>query len=155
MKNNPVSQILSWIKKAIPSPTDRDIQNQLGVHFEEVAEMLDVLKGAGTSFQCREKITFAADVMNFLSLQFKACDEGVILDLEKIDRIKLLDTLCNQGVTSIGTAYVMGLDVEGGLQEVADSNDSKFGDDGTPIFNAQLKIMKGPNYKKPNLKNFV
>jgi hypothetical protein len=155
MKNNITTQILSWIKKAVPSPTDKNIHNQLGVHFEEVAVMLDVLKEAGTSFKAREKIAFAADVMNFLSLQFKTCDEGFILDLDKIDRIKLLDALCNQVVTSIGSSYVTGLDVEGGLQEVADSNDSKFGEDGSPIFNRQLKIMKGPNYKKPNLNNFI
>ena len=155
MTSNPVTQIISWIKKAVPSPTDKDIHNQLGLHFNEVAGMLDVLKDAGSSFKGREKVTFAADVMHFLSLQFKAFDEGIIIDFEKINRIKLLDALCKQNVTSIGTAYVTGLDVEGGLQEVADSNDSKFGADGTPIFNEQSKVVKGPRYKKPNLTNFV
>jgi hypothetical protein len=155
MENNPITQILSWIKKAVPSPTDRDINNQLGVHFEEVATMLDVLKDAGDTFQNREKITFGADVMRFLALQFKAFDDGVTLDIKKIDRILLLDTLCKQHVTSVGASYVLGLDVEGGLQEIADSNDSKFGVDGMPIFNKQLKVVKGPGYKKPNLTKFV
>jgi hypothetical protein len=155
MEYNPITQILSWINKAVPSPTDRDIHNQLGVHFEEVATMLDVLKDAGDTFQSREKITFGADVMRFLALQFKAFDDGLALDIKKIDRILMLDTLCKQHVTSVGASYVLGLDVEGGLQEIADSNDSKFGADGMPIFNKQLKVVKGPGYKKPNLTKFV
>ena len=47
------------------------------------------------------------------------------------------------------------MDVHGALQDVADSNDSKFDDNGMPIFNEQKKIIKGPNYVKPNLVDFV
>ena len=47
------------------------------------------------------------------------------------------------------------LDIEGALKEVADSNDSKFDDEGRPIFNEQLKIMKGPNYFRPQLVKFT
>jgi hypothetical protein len=155
MEKNPITQILSWINKAVPSPTDRDIHNQLGDHFDEVADMLGVLKEAGASFKAKEKITFAEDVMNYLALQFRAFDEEIILDLDKIDRVKFLTSLCGQVVNSIETSHVTGLDIQGGIREVAESNDSKFGEDGSPIFNKQLKIMKGPNYKKPNLKNFV
>tara|TARA_B110000902_G_scaffold89221_1_gene105948 strand:+ start:4173 stop:4640 length:468 start_codon:yes stop_codon:yes gene_type:complete len=155
MEYNPVTQIMAWITKAVPSPTDRDIHSQLGDHFDEVANMLGELKGAGASFKAREKITFGEDVMRFLSLQFKTFDEEIILDLEKIDRVKLLNSLCGQMVNSINTSYVTGLDIQGGIKEFADSNDSKFSEDGSPIFNRQSKIMKGPNYKKPNLKNFV
>jgi hypothetical protein len=155
MNSNPITQILSWIKKAVPSPTDRDIHNQLGDHFDEVANMLGVLKEAGSSFKAREKITFAEDVMNYLSLQFKTSDEDIILDLEKVDRVKLLNSLCAQFITSLGSAHVNALDIESGIKEVADSNDSKFDADGTPIFNKQLKVVKGPNYKKPNLTKFI
>jgi hypothetical protein len=155
MNSNPITQILSWINKAVPSPTDRDIHNQLGDHFDEVANMLGVLKEAGSSFKAREKITFAEDVMNYLSLQFKTSDEEIILDLEKVDRVKLLNSLCAQFITSLGSAHVNGLDIESGIKEVADSNDSKFDADGTPILNKQLKVVKGPNYKKPNLTKFI
>jgi len=43
------------------------------------------------------------------------------------------------------------MDIEGALKEVASSNDSKFGEDGKPIFNEQSKIMKGPHYQSPDL----
>jgi hypothetical protein len=99
--------------------------------------MLGVLKEAGSSFKSREKITFAEDVMNYLSLQFKTSDEDIILDLEKVDRVKLLNSLCGQFITSLGSAHVNALDIESGIKEVADSNDSKFDADGTPIFNKQ------------------
>jgi hypothetical protein len=155
MEYNPVTQIMSWITKAVPSPTDTDIHTQLGHHFDEIANMLGALKAAGSTFKAREKIAFGEDVMKFLSLQFKTYDEDIILDLEKIDRVNLLNSLCTQMVNSINTSHVTGLDFQGGIKEVADSNDSKFDEDGSPIFNRQSKIMKGPNYWKPNLKNFV
>ena len=41
------------------------------------------------------------------------------------------------------------------LTEVQDSNMSKLGSDGKPIYNEQGKVMKGPNYFKPNLKKYL
>lgn len=150
-----ISQISTWFEKAVPTPNERNIHTQLGVHFEEIAEMLDVIKGAGTSQAAREKLTFAADVMHFTANQLKALEDGIDLKLEAIDRIELLDAICDQVVTGVGSAHMFDLDVRGGLKEVADSNDSKFDEDGKPIFNEHQKIMKGPNYFRPQLEKYV
>ena len=69
-------------------------------------------------------------------------------------KIELIDALCDQIVTAIGVAHMFGMDIQGALQEVANSNDSKF-EDGRPVFNEHGKIAKGKNYFKPELAKFI
>jgi predicted HAD superfamily Cof-like phosphohydrolase len=49
----------------------------------------------------------------------------------------------------------MGLPIAEGFDEVMNSNMSKLGEDGKPILLEDGKILKGPNYFKPNLKQFI
>lgn len=150
---NHIRQIKSWFETAVPHPNKRNKFAQLGVHFEEVSEMLDALHASGDTFSSREILGFSRDVLTYLQRQLK--DNQVELDVDNIDRVGLLDALCDQIVTAVGTAHMLGMDIEGALQEVANSNDSKFGPDGFPIFNAELKIMKGPGYQTPRLEPFA
>ncbi|SSX60346.1 nucleoside triphosphate pyrophosphohydrolase family protein [Actinobacillus lignieresii] len=76
------------------------------------------------------------------------------MELDNEDKVELLDALCDQIVTAIGVAHMFGMNIQGALQEVANSNDSKF-EDGKPVFNEQGKIAKGKHYFKPNLERFV
>ena len=75
--------------------------------------------------------------------------------MNRPQRIELLDSLCDQIVTAVATAYMLGMDLHGALSEVCRSNESKFGEDGEPIFDQNRKIIKGPNYSKPKLDSFV
>ena len=52
-----------------------------------------------------------------------------------------------------GCAY--GIDLDKCFKEVQRANMSKLGEDGKPIYNEKGKVMKGPNYSEPNLKQFV
>lgn len=63
----------------------------------------------------------------------------------------LLDILW---VTS-GSFHTFGLPLEPGLQEVARSNRTKLGVDGKPVYNEMGKVIKGPNYSPPNLKEVL
>ena len=150
-----IRQIKWWFERAVPAPTDQNIHSQLGVHFEEVAEMLDVLKEAGQSYSMREQLGFVADTVGFAQRRLKEGVQGISINLRDLDRVELLDALCDQIVTAVGVAHMLDLDIEGALKEVADSNDSKFDNEGRPIFNEQLKIMKGPNYFRPQLVKFT
>ena len=47
------------------------------------------------------------------------------------------------------------MDLDKCFKEVQNSNMSKLGEDGKPIYNEKGKVMKGPNYFKPNLRKFV
>lgn len=59
----------------------------------------------------------------------------------------------------ITTTHILGsalwLDVDGAFREVHESNMSKLGDDGKPIYRDDGKVLKGPNYKKPDLSPFL
>lgn len=66
----------------------------------------------------------------------------------------LLDALCDQTVTATGVAYGIDFKFPDALGEVSDSNWSKFVG-GKPIFDENGKIMKGPNYFKPNIAQYV
>ena len=52
-------------------------------------------------------------------------------------------------------AAFLNVDLDSALDRVHESNMSKLGDDGNPIFNAFGKVMKGPNYKEPYLNDLV
>lgn len=150
-----VSQIYNWFSKAVPEPEPQNIQTQIAVHFEEVAEMLSVISDAGTEMRNREEAEFVKNVMEFFQKRLKNDTTGTYIKLDEINRTELLDALCDQIVTAIGVANFLGMDILGALKEVADSNDSKFDENGDPIFNEARKIVKGPNYFKPSLSKFV
>ena len=66
----------------------------------------------------------------------------------------MLDSLADQLVTGVGVAHMLRMDIIGALNEVNLSNFSKFVD-GIPQFDANRKIIKGPDYFKPNLELFL
>lgn len=144
MQQNTINQIENWFKTAVPNPTIDNQRVQLGCHLEEVCEMLDVF---GSLDAGKELVD--------LSKAFKThriYENGFALS--NGSKIELLDALCDQIVTAIGVAHMFGMDIQGALQEVANSNDSKF-EDGKPVFNEHGKIAKGKNYFKPELAKFI
>lgn len=70
-------------------------------------------------------------------------------------RKDLLDALADQIVTATGVGTFLGMNVPGALAEVNRSNYSKFNAEGEPIFNENMKVMKGPFYTKPDLTPYV
>lgn len=150
---NQIRKIKAWFETAVPDPSPHNTSTQLAVHFEEVAEMLEALAPAGSTFPAKEQLHFSHDVMNYVQRQMKT--KHIDLDLTQVNRVNLLDALCDQVVTAIGVAHMFGMDIESALLEVGDSNNSKFDSNGNPIFDAQNKIIKGPNYRKPNLTPYV
>lgn len=150
--NDIVSAIFSWFQKAIPEPTDQNVATQMGVHFEEVAEMVECFTTMSThAADVKQQALFGLNQLaNFLKTNPQD------LRIFHSDRIEFLDSLCDQIVTAVGTARMHNMDVVGGLREVNRSNFSKFDEDGNPIFHPQTaKIMKGPNYSPAVLNAFV
>ena len=54
-----------------------------------------------------------------------------------------------------GAGHAFGINLDHCFEEVQNSNMSKLGNDGKPIYSDQGKVMKGPNYFKPDLSKFV
>ena len=71
------------------------------------------------------------------------------------NRLALLDSLADQIVTATGVGTFLGMNVPGALAEVNRSNYSKFNAEGEPIFNENMKVMKGPFYTKPDLTPYI
>ena len=69
--------------------------------------------------------------------------------------IEVADALSDLLYVTYGAGHSFGLDLDKCFTEVQRSNMSKLGEDGQPIYNEHGKVMKGPNYSKPNLKQFT
>ena len=65
------------------------------------------------------------------------------------------DALTDILYVTYGAGHAFGINLDNCFDEVQQSNMSKLGDDGKPIYNDKGKVMKGPNYFKPNLTKFV
>ena len=76
-------------------------------------------------------------------------------EARKAAKVETLDAIVDSIYVLIGMANVMGWDIEGAFDEVHSSNLSKAGPDGLPLYNAAGKVMKGPNFRHPNLEPFV
>ena len=68
---------------------------------------------------------------------------------------EVADALTDILYVTYGAGYAYGVDLDQCFKEVQRANMSKLGEDGKPIYNGQGKVMKGPNYTKPDLSKFV
>ena len=71
------------------------------------------------------------------------------------DLKEVADALTDILYVTYGAGCAYGIDLDKCFKEVQRANMSKLGKDGKPIFNEKGKVMKGPNYIEPNLKQFV
>ena len=149
--------IVEWFKTCKPEPTQKDVVVQMGVHFEEVAEMLEaLLKPDSVRGDTLLHLHRAHQTMSLLATHFKTNPKEVPLEDMGTDvQEMLLDSIVDQAVTGIGICTFLNQDYNGALLEVNRSNYSKFDDTGKPVFLANGKIGKSANYVKPNLKPFL
>ena len=71
------------------------------------------------------------------------------------DIIEVADALTDILVVTYGGGLAFGINLDKCFEEVHNSNMSKLGSDGRPIYNDIGKVMKGPNYFQPNLKKIL
>jgi len=71
------------------------------------------------------------------------------------DLKEVADALTDILYVTYGAGHAFGIDLDDCFKEVQNSNMSKLGDNGKPIYNEQGKVMKGPNYFKPDLSKFL
>ena len=71
------------------------------------------------------------------------------------DLLEVADALTDILYVTYGAGHAFGIDLDKCFEEVQNSNMSKLGGDGKPIYNESGKVMKGPNYFKPDLSKFV
>ena len=75
--------------------------------------------------------------------------------MDSKDLLEVADALTDMLYVTYGAGHAFGIDLDQCFDEVQNSNMSKLGVDGKPIYNEAGKVMKGPNYFKPNLKKII
>ena len=71
------------------------------------------------------------------------------------DLLEVADALTDILYVTYGAGHAFGIDLDKCFEEVQNSNMSKLGVDGKPIYNEDGKVMKGPKYFKPDLGKFL
>ena len=95
---------------------------------------------------------------NILKLRYNLIKEELDelqIAIQQKNLVEVADALTDILYVTYGAGHAFGIDLDKCFAEVQQSNMSKLGDDGQPIYNEHGKVMKGPNYFKPNLKQFI
>ena len=106
--------------------------------------------------EVKQSSSFSTNKINELrvSLIKEELDE-LIEAIDKKDLVEVADALTDILYVTYGAGHAFGINLDQCFEEVQNSNMSKLDVDGKPIFNEKGKVMKGPNYFKPNLSKFV
>ncbi len=106
--------------------------------------------------EVKEKSEFPSDKIT--SLRYELIKEELEEFKEAInnkDIKEVADALTDILYVTYGAGHAFGINLDKCFKEVQNSNMSKLGNDGKPIYNDKGKVMKGPNYFKPDLNKFV
>ena len=106
--------------------------------------------------EVRESASFPDE--NIIKLRLKLIKE----ELEELEQalndknlLEVADALTDILYVTYGAGHSFGINLDACFEEVQRSNMSKLDEDGKPILNEYGKVMKGPNFSKPNLKQFI
>jgi len=89
--------------------------------------------------------------LNLIREELSELEEAI----EKKDIKEVADALTDILYVTYGAGHAFGINLDKCFEEVQNSNMSKLGSDGKPIYNEHGKVMKGPDYFKPDLNKFV
>ena len=104
----------------------------------------------------KQTSSFSSEKINALriSLIKEELDE-LIEAMNKKDLVEVADALTDILYVTYGAGHAFGINLDDCFEEVQNSNMSKLDKDGKPIYNDKGKVMKGPNYFKPDLNKFI
>ena len=106
--------------------------------------------------EVKVKAGFSSDKIN--KLRVDLIEEELEELKEAINRKDLketIDALTDILYVTYGAGHAFGINLDKCFEEVQNSNMSKLDENGKPIYNEHGKVMKGPNYFKPDLSKFV
>jgi len=106
--------------------------------------------------EVKSKSSLSSDKINSLRLSLiqEELDE-LNKAIQDKDIVEVADALTDILYVTYGAGHAFGIDLDQCFDEVQNSNMSKLGDDRKPIYNENGKVMKGPNYFKPDLSKYI
>tara|TARA_B100000427_G_scaffold314101_1_gene306977 strand:+ start:1962 stop:2333 length:372 start_codon:yes stop_codon:yes gene_type:complete len=106
--------------------------------------------------EVKNKASFGTDQTNYLryNLIKEELDELKVA-IEQKNLIEVADALTDILYVTYGAGHAFGIDLDKCFDEIQNSNMSKLGEDGKPIYNDMGKVMKGPKYFKPDLRKYL
>ena len=108
------------------------------------------------SQEVKTKPSFSTDKINKLRIDLIKEELGELTEaLNNKDLLEVADALTDILYVTYGAGHAFGIDLDQCFEEVQNSNMSKLDEKGKPIYNESGKVMKGPNYFKPDLSKFV
>ena len=106
--------------------------------------------------EVKNKPSFSTDKINKLRLDLIKEELSELTDaMNNKDLLEVADALTDILYVTYGAGHAFGIDLDKCFEEVQNSNMSKLDDNGKPIYNEHGKVMKGPNYFKPDLTKFI
>ena len=106
--------------------------------------------------EVKSKSSLSSDKINILRINLieEELDE-LKQAINQKNLLEVADALTDILYVTYGAGQAFGINLDKCFEEVQNSNMSKLGDDGKPIYSEKGKVLKGPNYFKPNLSNLL
>ena len=106
--------------------------------------------------EVKDKPSFSTDKINKLRLDLIKEELTELTEaMNNKDLLEVADALTDILYVTYGAGHAFGIDLDKCFEEVQNSNMSKLDESGKPIYNEHGKVMKGPNYFKPELTKFI
>ena len=106
--------------------------------------------------EVKTKPSFSTDKINKLRLDLIKEELTELTEaMSNKDLLEVADALTDILYVTYGAGHAFGINLDKCFEEVQNSNMSKLDENGKPIYNEHGKVMKGPNYFKPDLSKFV
>ena len=106
--------------------------------------------------EVKNKPSFSTDKINKLRLDLIKEELNELTEaMNNKDLLEVADALTDILYVTYGAGHAFGINLDKCFEEVQNSNMSKLDDNGKPIYNEHGKVMKGPNYFKPDLTKFI
>ena len=106
--------------------------------------------------EVKTKANFSDEKTNKLRIDLiKEELEELTKAMDEKDLLEVADALTDILYVTYGAGHAFGINLDKCFDEVQSSNMSKLGEDGKPIYNEAGKVMKGPNYFKPDLSKYI
>ena len=106
--------------------------------------------------EVKGKASFSSENVNKLRYDLIKEELGELKEaIDNKDLLEVADALTDILYVTYGAGHAFGINLDSCFEEVQNSNMSKLDKDGKPIYNEYGKVMKGPNYFKPNLSKII